>query len=166
MLQEILRAAQVLVDAKCDIMVFHCTASALLAAFAALGARRLVFVSPYRQQTNDHELAFLAEAGLKVVRDRALSLLGSDGYVTAPASLFLEATLAAVDPRADAYCLSCTNIRSLEVIQELEAHLDRPVVTSNQATLWYCLRVCGLDDDVASLGRLFRLGQPVGVAAR
>jgi maleate isomerase len=60
---------------------------------------------------------------------------------------------------------SCTNIRSPEVIQELEGRLDRPVVTSNQATLWYCLRACGLDD-VPSLGRLFQLGLPDGVAAR
>jgi maleate isomerase len=193
MFPDILQAAQFLADAKCDIIVFHCTASAmehgmaaeqqlvrgiaeetgryatstgsaLLAAFGALGARRLVLVSPYRQQTNDHEIAFLAEAGLEVVRDRALDLPGSDGYVTAPPGLFLEATLEVADPRADAYLLSCTNIRSPEVIQELEARLDRPVVTSNQATLWYCLRVCGLDDDVPSLGRLFQLGLPASVA--
>lgn len=195
MLPEIQQAAQFLADARCDIIVFHCTgsameqgvaaerevvraiaeetarqatstASALLAAFGALGAQRLVLVSPYRQQTNDHEIAFLAEAGLAVVRDRALGLPGSDGYVTAPASLFLKATLEAADPRADAYFLSCTNIRSPEVIQELEARLDRPVVTSNQATLWYCLRACGLDDDVPSLGRLLQLGLPAGAAVR
>jgi maleate isomerase len=195
MLPEIRQAAQFLADAKCDIIVLHCTASAmeqgvaaerevvraiaeetgrpatstasaLLAAFGALGARRLVLVSPYGQQTNDHEIAFLAEANLEVVRDRALGLPGSDGYAAAPASLFLEATLEAADPRADAYFLSCTNIRSPEVVQELEARLDRPVVTSNQATLWYCLRACGLDDDVPSLGRLFQLGLPAGAAAR
>src|SRR6266511_2015352 len=194
MLPGIRQAAQFLADAKCDIIVLHCTASAmeqgvaaerevvraiaeetgrpaastasaLLAAFGALGARRLVLVSPYGQETNDHEIAFLAEAGLEVVRDRALDLPGSDGYVTAPASLFLEATLEAAEPRADAYFLSCTNIRSPEVIQELEARLDRPVVTSNQATLWYCLRACGLEDDVPSLGRLFKLGLPADVAA-
>jgi len=194
MLPEIRQAAQFLADATCDIIVFHCTgssmeqgvaaerevvraieeatgrqatstASALLAAFGALGARRLVLISPYRQQTNDHEIAFLAEAGLEVVRDCALSLPGSDGYVAAPASLFLEATLEAADPRADAYFLSCTNIRSPEVVEALEARLDRPVVTSNQATLWYCLRTCGLADDVPSLGRLFQLRLPQAVAA-
>jgi maleate cis-trans isomerase len=195
MLPEIRRAAEFLADAKCDIIVLHCTASAmghgvaaerevvraiaeetnrpatstasaLLVAFGALGVRRLVLVSPYHQQTNNHEIAFLAEAGLEVVRDRALGLPGSDGYVNAPASVFLEATMEAADPWAEAYFLSCTNIRSPEVVQELEACLDRPVVTSNQATLWYCLRTCGVDDDVPSLGRLFQLGLPVGVAAR
>jgi len=101
-----------------------------------------------------------------VVRDRALDLPGSNGYIAAPASLFLETTLEAADPRADAYFLSCTNIRSPEVVQELEARLDRPVVTSNQATLWFCLRACGLDDDVPGLGRLFQLRLPAEVVAR
>jgi hypothetical protein len=32
-----------------------------------------------------------------------------------------------------------------------------PVVTSNQAVLWYALRTCGLDDDVPELGRLLQL---------
>jgi len=192
MLDEIREAAILLGHAKCDITVFHCTgssmeagldaerrvveaiatatgrkatstASAILQALQALGARRLVMVSPYRG--NDHEIDFLREAGLEVIRDRALALDGSDGLCSAPADLFLRSTLEEADPRADAYLISCTNIRSPEVVAELEARLHRPVVTSNQATLWYCLRACGLADVVPGLGRLFELGLAVGATA-
>lgn len=192
MLDEIREAATLLAHAKCDITVFHCTgssmeagldaerqvvdaiaqttgrqatstASALLEAFRALGARRLVLVSPYRG--NDHEIDFLREAGLEVLHDRALALDGSDGLCSAPAELFLQATLEEADPDADAYFISCTNIRSPEVVAELEARLGRPVVTSNQATLWYCLRACGVSDVVPGLGTLFTLGLPA-VAVR
>jgi maleate isomerase len=50
--------------------------------------------------------------------------------------------------------VSCTNYRTFEVIERLEADLGKPVVTSNQATLWDALRTLGVDDDLP-LGRLF-----------
>lgn len=187
LLPRIAEAAQALGDAQCDIVVFHCTASsmeaglvaerrvvdlirqatgrracttatAVLAALEALDARRLVLVTPYTQQANDHEIAFLAEAGLEVLRDRALALGGSDAYIAAAPALWLQATEEERDSRAEAYFLSCTNIHSLEVIPELEARLDRPVLASNQATLWYCLRALGFADRVPGLGLLFEHG--------
>jgi maleate isomerase len=192
MLDEIREASILLGHAKCDIIVLHCTgssmeagldaerrvvdviaettghkatstASAVVAALQAVEAKRLVMVSPYRG--NDHEIEFLRDAGFDVIRDRALALDGSDGLCSAPAELFLRSTLGEADPNADAYFISCTNIRSPEIVAELEARLSRPVITSNQATLWYCLRACGLPDVVPDLGRLFNLGLPVGAAA-
>ncbi len=194
LLPRILAAAAALADAHCDVVVFHCTgsamgdgraaerwvvdaiqdatgrratttASALLAAFEALGARRLVLLSPYNQATNDHEIAFLAEAGIEVLRDRAMDLSAAEGYDAAPPSYWRDLALAEADSRADACFLSCTNIQAMEAIEELETRLDRPVVTSNQATLWYALRLCGLADALPGLGRLTRLDLPAGVPA-
>ncbi len=45
----------------------------------------------------------------------------------------------------------------IEVIDELEQTLQKPVVTSNQATLWGCLRRLGWADPVPRLGRLLTL---------
>ena len=50
-----------------------------------------------------------------------------------------ERLLAMRDERADAYFLSCTNIRALPVIETLEAELGAPVISSNQAMLWRAL---------------------------
>jgi len=40
-------------------------------------------------------------------------------------------------------------------VEQLERSLGRPVVTSNQAVLWYALRQCGITDGAPALGRLF-----------
>lgn len=56
---------------------------------------------------------------------------------------------------ADGVFISGTNYRTFEIIEQLEADLDKPVVTSNQATLWDALRTMGVDADL-SLGRLFK----------
>jgi maleate isomerase len=194
LLPRIAEAAELLADPQCDLIVFHCTANSMesgleaerqiidaiqqatglpaittgtgiVEAFRALGARRLVLVSPYPQATNDKEIGYLNQVGIEVVRDRALDLGSSDAFVAAPPSLWLETTREAADPRADAYFLSCTTIQSIDVIEELEAALDRPVVTSNQATIWYTLRSRGISDRVPGLGRLLQLDLPAAVPA-
>jgi maleate cis-trans isomerase len=187
--EAILNAAGLLADAKCDVIVFHCTgssmeaglegerrivsaigdatgrratstASALVEALHAVEAENLVLVSPYT--SNQHEVAFLEDTGFGIVSERAMSLPGSDAFVSTPASFWLDTTTSLADDRADGYLLSCTNIRSAEIIGELEQRLDRPVITSNQATLWYSLRACGLKDVIAELGQLFTVGDLAG----
>jgi maleate isomerase len=194
LLPKILDAAETLADARCDVIIFHCTAvsmadglvwnqtindaiarvtgrsasstaSAMLAALEAINARRLVLVSPYDQRTHDHEIAFLTEAGFEMTQDCATNVGGSDMFIATPPEFWLDSTLKLADSRADAYVLSCTNINSLEVIEDLERRLDRPVITSNQATLWYGLRVTGIQDDVPALGRLFGASLPSVVPA-
>ena len=61
---------------------------------------------------------------------------------------------------ADAYFISCAQVRAAEVIETLERDLQRPVVTSNQAAAWHCLRESGIRDKVAGFGTLFRCNGP------
>ena len=56
---------------------------------------------------------------------------------------------------ADGYFLSCTNTRMIEAIEDLEKDLDKPVINSNQATLWACLKKLGIPHTNRKLGRLF-----------
>ena len=93
LLPKVEMAAATLADAKCDPIVFHCTAnsmadglageekissaiknttgstaittaSATLDAFKVLNVSRIVLVSPYTRSSHQHELDFLNEAGL------------------------------------------------------------------------------------------------------
>ncbi|MEE8332960.1 MAG: hypothetical protein V3R85_03850 [Alphaproteobacteria bacterium] len=183
LLPQVAIAAELLADANCDPIVFHCTAnsmaegvagekrivqtieqatgrmatttaSATMAAFAALGARRVVLVSPYRRSTHEHELEFLDQAGFEIVGERNLDLAGSDAYCGMTPDAWVETLAAMKDDRADVYFASCANIRAIEALEQIEAVLDRPVVTSNQLVIWQALRLAGLDDAVPGLGRL------------
>jgi maleate isomerase len=60
------------------------------------------------------------------------------------------------DPAAEAYFISCTTIRSAEVIDALEETLGKPVLTSNQAMLWRALRDTGIGDRITGFSRLLR----------
>src|SRR5215472_12508993 len=56
------------------------TATAVRRAFDALGARKVVLITPYDQATTDHEAEFLHEAGYQVLRATGFALKGSDAY--------------------------------------------------------------------------------------
>ena len=60
-------------------------------------------------------------------------------------------------PEADGYFISCTNLRTLEVLDALEKHLGKPVVSANQATMWDMLRLAGIGDSISGYGRLLTM---------
>jgi len=187
-LPRIEEATRALTDASCGIVAFHCTANsmeegrdgeerilaaiaragapratttatAIRRAFAALGARKIVLVTPYNQQTTDHEAEFLRESGYQVLQAVGFALSGSDAYCTTPPAYWRDRVLAMVRPDADVYFISCANISVFSVIEELEAELDRPIVTSNQAVAWDSLVQLGWRDGGGCPGRLFEIGR-------
>jgi maleate isomerase len=56
---------------------------------------------------------------------------------------------------ADVIFLSCSGIRSLDIIDEVEALTGKPVITSNQAQMWHALRIAGVDDKLSGFGKIF-----------
>jgi maleate cis-trans isomerase len=185
LMPRIVEATLALADARCDVIVFHCTASSMeaglagerqvlnemsratssyvtttasatLTAMHALDIKNVVLISPYVAATHQHEAEFLGEAGLKIVGGRSLGLAGGDQYITVPPAEWLRIAQADMRPDADGVFLSCTNIHSPEIVGPLERAIRKPVVTSNQAVLWYALRACGQTDEVACFGRLFQ----------
>jgi maleate isomerase len=177
-------AAAALRDAGCDAVVFNCTASAMeqgragnaallaslrgaigeaaaettasamVAALAALGARRVVLVTPYSAAVTGKARDFLEESGVAVLNTVARDVAGKGPYWDIPASQWLAELCAARQAGADAYVLSCANIACLDAIEAAEAELGRPLVTSNQAVLWRAARVAGFGGRLAGLGAL------------
>jgi maleate isomerase len=177
-------AAATLVDARCEVVAFHCTANStaeglageakLLAALRrsgapqatttatairhaleAIRARRIVLITPYSQHTTEEEAEFLRMAGCEVIHARGFALKGSDEYCATPSQFWRDRAIEAARPDADAYLLSCANISVFPVIEEVEQKLGRPVVTSNQAVIFDALSLLGASDRRNCPGRLF-----------
>ena len=194
LLPRVEEATRALADARCDVIAFHCTANSMAGgksgedqilatlaragaasatttitavqrAFDALAARRIVLVTPYGARTTEHEAEFLRHAGYDVLSAQGFALAGSDAYCAALPQFWRERVVAAARPDADAYFISCANISVFGVIEELEARLGRPVVTSNQAVIWDALELLGWHDRRGCPGRLFAT-HARGVSAR
>ncbi|MDB5849354.1 MAG: hypothetical protein JWP29_3106 [Rhodoferax sp.] len=176
-------AVSLVADARVDLVLFHCTAvstfspaferdvlarmrrasgvpvtatsEALVAALQAVGARTIVMLSPYIDAINQREAAYLRAAGFEVAFLGGLSLNDADAMSAVTPAQWKEFALSHRHADADAYLISCTTVRATEVAEELEQLLGKPVVTSNTAAVWHCLRTLGLHDTPAGFGRLF-----------
>lgn len=130
------------------------TSSAIMRAFEALDAESLAIATPYTDTMNEKEVSFLESNGYDVT---AISGLGIEPNVDigrqGPDVAYRLARETATDA-ADVMFVSCTNFRTLEIIEHLERDLETPVVSSNQATFWATLGAVGLDTTGISLGRL------------
>ena len=65
--------------------------------------------------------------------------------------------LAACPAEADGVLIAGTGFRCVAILDALEAALQRPVVSANQASLWHCLQQAGVRADIRGYGRLLRL---------
>ncbi|MBI2986794.1 MAG: aspartate/glutamate racemase family protein [Deltaproteobacteria bacterium] len=182
--ESIAEAAAALSDTNPGVIVFNCTASsmeeglkgeadvldviqkasgcavvttgqAITEALKLLRLKRIVLISPYVEKTNQQEVQFLREAGFEVIYDLGLGLPGGNDYINVTPERWKEITVQNARSEADGYLLSCTNTTMIEVIEELERDLKKPVVTSNQAALWAALKRLGVSERPKGLGQLF-----------
>ena len=130
--------------------------SACVAALEALDARRIVLGTAYTPDITALEVAFLASKGIDVVRAEGLSLTSDEEMNRVTPDWLARFAIAIDTPDADALFLSCGALRVLPVIDVIEAAIAKPVVFSNQANFWHCLRLAGINDRIEGFGRLFR----------
>jgi maleate isomerase len=130
--------------------------SAVLAGLGAVGARRIALVTPYVQSVTAEMRAYLGRQGIEVLSE--VSFGQKDDWTVAriteasTRAAMLEAGRA---PGVEAVFASCTNLRTFGVIDEVEAELGVPVISSNQALLWHMLRIAGAQAQGWGPGRLF-----------
>jgi len=55
---------------------------------------------------------------------------------------------------ADGVLMVGTGLRCVGLVETLEQDLRRPVISANQASLWHCLRLCGVSARVEGYGKL------------
>lgn len=138
------------------------TARAVKLAFQVLDAERIAIVTPYPEDIDERERQYLAENDFDVARMGGCRLLkNTDIGALSPEEVYTMARETA-EPLEDydVLFLSCTNMRTFDVIETLETDLGTPVVNSNQATFWACLRSAGLGQPVDGLGELFDHAYP------
>jgi len=136
------------------------TALAIIEALRALGANRIVMASPYTPETNDHEQKYLENHNIKVLGSVGLSLNTSLEKIQEisriPPTRVFEHARAADQEDAEALLICCTDFNTFDAIEPLEQALGKPVISSNSATLWHCLRGAGISDPIYGLGKLLR----------
>jgi maleate isomerase len=126
----------------------------VIRALKKIDARRIVVATPYLDEVNQREVNYLQQAGFEVISLCGLNLEKDSEMVRVAPDFIAEFALAQDCADADASFISCGALRSLDVIGEIEARAGKPAICSNQAMIWDCLRLAGIDDRFEGYGRL------------
>jgi maleate isomerase len=132
--------------------------TAARAAFAALGARRIAVLTPYRADVNQIVAAYFQDRGFEVPVFGSFNE-ESDGKVSRISPASVKAGIGEVlkHGEADAVFVSCTSVRLVEAVTEIEKEVGLPVTSSNHVMAWHALRLAGVSDPLPQFGRIFTL---------
>jgi maleate isomerase len=130
--------------------------TSVISALRAVDAKRIAIATPYLDEINRMEAEYLINKGFEVVAIEGLNLEKDSDMVRVRPEFLYEFALSVDQPDADALFISCGALRSLEIIDRLEQKLGKPVICSNQAMAWHCLRQSGITDLMSGYGRLLR----------
>ena len=133
------------------------TSTCILEAMEAYGAKKIHIVTPYSAEINERERVFFESRGKTVLSVTGALLTDSRDVPKVPAGDMYRYTLEADTDEADLILVSCTGLHVLEIIEALEKDLKKPVISSNQCTIWGTLNKLGIHDEIKGLGSLFNL---------
>jgi maleate isomerase len=182
--EPILRAADLLADAKCDVIAWNGTAAAWLGferdealvesierrcrvyaatcvlgyreLFRRLGARRIGLVTPYTRDVQDRIARNWGAAGFACTAERHQGLHENLSFAAVGEGEIERMIRAVATEGCDAVAVVCTNMRGAAIAARLETELGLPILDSVAVTLWASLKAAGADTSrLARWARLF-----------
>lgn len=131
-------------------------AGALVVALQAIGAKKIGFASPYISNVNSCAIRFFSSAGFETVicSDPGRALTNHEQGALTPEEIF-KLAVGADHENVDTVVMACTDLRAVEIIAAVEAEINKPVITSNQAMIFAMLQSCSLSHNGSNYGRLF-----------
>jgi maleate isomerase len=148
-----------LIEATADVPATTAS-TAVVEALTALEVERLVLVSPYEPWLNARVVEFLEGSGFSVAAMHGFSLTEGDAQEAVSPEQIAAVVRSLDADDVDGALISCTNFRGIEATHVLATQLDKPVVSSNGATLWRLLTLAQLPADEAAVGVLSGVPAP------
>jgi len=125
-------------------------------AFNKMNIKKISVITPYPESVNKTISEYLIKKNINVV---SLNTFNLD----------LDVDFARVDPKylsgiltklntsdSDALFISCTALPALEILEEAEKKINKPVFSSNQTLIWDTVRSVGYKNSITGYGKLLR----------
>jgi maleate isomerase len=134
--------------------------AAVSAGLRTLAARRISVLTPYTVETSSPMADYLTGQGFDIDRFTCLGFDDDREMARIKPQALVDLARAATAPQSAALFVSCTALRAASVVSQMEAAIGKPVVSSNLATAWMCLRLCGETGARPHLGQLMAQALP------
>jgi len=125
-------------------------------AFNKMNIKNIAVFTPYPESVNKTISEYLVKKNINVMSFGTFNLdLDIDFARIDPK--YLSETLTKLNTNeVDALFISCTALPALEIIDEVEKRINKPVFSSNQTLIWDTLRSVGYKSSIEGYGKLFR----------
>jgi len=130
------------------------TSTAVVNALKELNVKKIAVGTPYSDEINERAKEFLEGNGFGVTNTVGLNVVPDVDIGKQEPYVAYNLGRRVNTDDADCIFLSCTDFRTIEIIDALEKTLEKPVVTANQATLWHILKLEKLGISIKDRGRL------------
>lgn len=132
--------------------------TAAVAGIKALGLSSVALLTPYVQEINDMMRAHLEERGIAVPVMGSFNNPNDDEVARITLASTRAAAVRLLRTKAvDGIFVSCTSLRTIDIIRDVEAETGKPFLASNPAQAWHMLRLGGIKDRLGQWGRLFEV---------
>lgn len=133
-------------------------ATSLVRGLQAFKAKSVAIAAAYDDTVTGQLVAFLVEHGLATSGVKNLGIVSMNTVLDVTEDGIAQlADAALAQGRADAVVIACGGFRTIPLTTRLEQRYGLPVVSSSQAAVWGSLRLIGIKDTMAGLGRLFQV---------
>ena len=128
-----------------------------LRALSQFSAEQIAVLTPYTDDVNASLVDYIQEHGPQVTAITSFHFANDNDMARIPPEAIVSAAKEADRDDADALFISCTAIRAVDVVDEIEQALNKPVVCANQALFWESVRTTGYDTPINGYGKLLKM---------
>ncbi|OGP55228.1 MAG: hypothetical protein A2162_06520 [Deltaproteobacteria bacterium RBG_13_52_11b] len=133
--------------------------SAMIEGLETMGLKKLVLISPYRDEMHHAEENFFRDNGFEIVKSQSMRIESGSKYGLVPPEEIYRFCHQHWDERAEGLFISCMNFNAMPCIDPLERDLGKPVLSSHSATLWKILKMIHVGEAVPGFGNLLAKGR-------
>jgi maleate isomerase len=125
-------------------------------ALLAMKIKKVVVGTPYPEELNQRLKRFLEASGFEVLQIAGYGVQKNSQLTDLPvhASYKIAKRLYAKARDADGVFIACPRWPTISDVALLEDEIDKPVVTSSQACIWYAMKLIDIKEKVTGHGRL------------
>lgn len=138
--------------AGCPVLM---TADNCLKALNVIGKRNVTIVTSYIDSVNKAASKYYSAAGYNVVSIKGLEIEDASRIGLIEPSAIYKLGKSAITAKTEVLFISCTGIRTIEIVEQLQNDIGIPVFSSNIACFWAALREHNLKDTINGFGDLF-----------
>ncbi len=129
--------------------------TAALKAFKKLNLNNIAVLTPYPKEVNLTVYNYLNKNNINIDSFSSFNL----NYDSEIAQVSLESIIECISQinldKVDGLFVSCTALKVVDILDEVEKKFNTTVISSNQAIIWDCLKLLDIKMKVSGYGKLF-----------